>query len=48
MSNDRKIHRTRRLLASARRLAVLTGAGISAESGVADFAPQGPAGEILP
>lgn len=48
MSNDRKIHRARRLLASARRLAVLTGAGISAESGVATFRQPGGLWEAAP
>ncbi len=41
MSDETLIHRAMQLLASARRLAVLTGAGISAESGVPTFREPG-------
>jgi len=48
MSDDRKIHRARRLLASAQRLSILTGAGISAESGVVTFRQPGGLWETSP
>lgn len=41
MSDQRDIERARRLLASASRVAVLTGAGISAESGLPTFRGAG-------